>query len=41
MKLGIGALSFGPKATVNLPLIQRAEELGHQNVAALLRDRAA
>ena len=28
MKLGIGALSFGPKATVNLPLVQRAEELG-------------
>ena len=28
MKLGIGALSFGPKAAVNLDLIKRAEELG-------------
>jgi F420-dependent oxidoreductase-like protein len=28
MKLGIGAISFGPKARVNLDLIRRAEELG-------------
>lgn len=28
MKLGIGAMSFGPKARVNLDLIKRAEELG-------------
>ena len=28
MKLGIGAVGFGPKATINLDLIKRAEELG-------------
>ena len=28
MKLGIGAVGFGPKAVVNLDLIKRAEELG-------------
>ena len=28
MKLGIGAMGFGPKATINLDLIKRAEELG-------------
>jgi F420-dependent oxidoreductase-like protein len=28
MKLGIGAVPFGPKATINLDLIRRAEELG-------------
>jgi F420-dependent oxidoreductase-like protein len=28
MKLGIGAIGFGPKAIVNLDLIKRAEELG-------------
>jgi F420-dependent oxidoreductase-like protein len=28
MKLGIGAIGFGPRATINLDLIKRAEELG-------------
>jgi F420-dependent oxidoreductase-like protein len=28
MKLGIGAIGFGPKANINLDLIRRAEELG-------------
>ena len=28
MKLGIGAVGFGPKAVINLELIKRAEELG-------------
>jgi F420-dependent oxidoreductase-like protein len=28
MKLGIGAISFGPKASVNIDLVKRAEELG-------------
>jgi len=28
MKLGIGAISFGPQARVNLDLVRRAEELG-------------
>ena len=28
MKLGIGAIAFGPKAKVNMELIQRAEQLG-------------
>jgi F420-dependent oxidoreductase-like protein len=28
MKLGIGAVGFGPKVTINLDLIRRAEELG-------------
>jgi F420-dependent oxidoreductase-like protein len=28
MKLGIGAMGFGPKAQINLDLIRRAEELG-------------
>ena len=28
MKLGIGAVSFGPKAVINLDMIKRAEELG-------------
>ena len=28
MKLGIGAVSFGPKVSINLDLIRRAEELG-------------
>jgi F420-dependent oxidoreductase-like protein len=28
MKLGIGAIGFGPRASVNLDLIKRAEELG-------------
>ena len=28
MKLGIGAIGFGPKAKINLDLIKRAEELG-------------
>jgi len=28
MKLGIGAVSFGPKVRIDLPLIQRAEALG-------------
>ena len=28
MKLGIGAVSFGPKVQINLELIRRAEALG-------------
>jgi alkanesulfonate monooxygenase SsuD/methylene tetrahydromethanopterin reductase-like flavin-dependent oxidoreductase (luciferase family) len=28
MKLGIGAVGFGPKARINIDLIRRAEALG-------------
>jgi len=31
MKLGIGAVAFGPKASVNLELVRRAEELGYDS----------